>query len=76
MLLTTAAMVDNLAEKVERVSAKSRSLSIVCIQSGPRNLSIIRSSGVSAIQGCLSIEVNGKTVETFRIVCYIVSVRY
>ena len=29
---------------------------------------------ISAIQGCLSIEVNGRTVGTFRIVSYIVSV--
>ena len=42
---------------------------IVCVQSGPQKLSVIRSSGVSAIQGLLlSIGVNGKTVGTFRIV--------
>ena len=41
------------------MSAKSGSFSIVCVQLGPRKLSVIRSSGVSAIQGCLSIEVNG-----------------
>ena len=43
-------------------------LSIVCIQSGPRKLSVIRSSGVSAIEG-LRIELNGRTVGTFRINC-------
>ena len=31
---------------------------------------------MSVIQGCLSIEVNGKTVGTFRIVRYIVGVHY
>ena len=56
------------------MSTKSGSLSIVCIQLGPRKLSIIRSSGVSAIQGLLSNEVNGRTVGTFRIVRYIVGV--
>ena len=48
-------MVDNFAEKVDGISAKSGSLSIVCIQLGPLKLSIIRSNGVSAIQGLLSI---------------------
>ena len=56
-------------------STKSGLLSIVCVQLGPQKLSIIRSSEVSAIQGLLSIEVNGKTVVTFRIVRYIVGVR-
>ena len=58
-------MVDNLA--------KAGSLSIGCVEFGPRKLSIIRSSGVSAIQE--SIEVNGRTVGTFRIVRYIMGVR-
>ena len=44
----------------------------ICIQVGPRKLSTIRSSGVSAIQGLLlSIEVNGRKVGTFKIVPYI-----
>ena len=51
-------------------------MSIACVQLGPRKLSVIRSSGVSAIQGCLSIEVNGRAVRTFIIVRYIVGVRY
>ena len=38
------------------------------VQLGPRKLSVIRSSGMSAIQGLLKIEVNGRTVGTFRIV--------
>ena len=31
---------------------------------------------MSAIQGCLSVEVNGRTVGTFRIVCYIMGVQF
>ena len=50
-------------------------LSIVCVHLGQRKLSVIRSSRVSAIQGLLSIEVNGGTVGTFRIVRYILGVR-
>ena len=37
----------------QRVSAKSGSLSMVCVQLGQRKLSVIRSSGVSAIEGLL-----------------------
>ena len=55
------------------MSAKSGLLSIVCIQLGLRKLSVIQSSGVSAIQR-LHIEVNGGAVGIFRIVCYIVGV--
>ena len=57
------------------MSAKSGSLSIACVQLGPRKLSVIQSSGVSAIQG-LSIEVNGRAIRTFRIVHYIMDIRY
>ena len=35
------------------MSTKFGSLSIACVQLGPRKLSVIRSSGVSAIQGLL-----------------------
>ena len=52
------------------MSTKSGSLSIACVQLGPRKLTVIRSSGVSAVQGCLNIEVNGRTVGTSRIVLY------
>ena len=41
---------DNFAEKVDECPL---SLSIVGIQLGPRKLSIIRSSGMPAIQGLL-----------------------
>ena len=39
--------------KGRQVSAKSGSLSIASVQLGPRKLSVIWSSGVSAIQGLL-----------------------
>ena len=52
-LLTTAAMVDNCAEKFDKCP----------LNRGP------------LFRGCLSIEVNGRTVGTFRIVRYIVGVR-
>ena len=58
------------------MSAKLGSLSIACVQLGPRKLSVIRSSGVSLFRGCLRIEVNGRLIGTFRIVRYIVGVRY
>ena len=57
------------------MSAKSGSLSIACVQFGPQKLSVIQSSGVSGIQG-LRIEVNGRTVRTFRIVRYIMGVHF
>ena len=47
------------------MSTKSGLLIIVCVQFGRRELSVIR-------RGCLSIEVNGRTVGTFGIVRYIV----
>ena len=52
------------------MSAKS-GLSIVCLQLGPR---IHRVVGCPLFRGCLSIEVNGRTVGTFRIVRYIMGV--
>ena len=59
------------------MSAKSGSLSIACVQLGPRKLSVIYGvAGCPLFRGCLSIEVNGRAVGTFRIVRYIVGVRY
>ena len=46
-------MVDNLAEKVDECPLKSGSLSNACVQLGPRKQSVVRSSGVSAIQELL-----------------------
>ena len=64
------------------MSAKPGSLSIVCVRLGSQKLSIVRSNGVSAIQGLLTviilievnIEVNGRTVRG--IGRYFVSGRY
>ena len=57
------------------MSAMSGSLvNYVCVQLGPRRLFVIWSNRVSAIQGCLIIEVNGRTVGTFRIVRYVAGV--
>ena len=60
-------MVDNLAEKVdEHPLNRGCYKSIVCVLLGERKLSVIRSSGVCAIQELLnlSIEVKGSTVGT------------
>ena len=53
-----------------------RSLSIACVQLRPRNCPLYRVAWCPLCRGCLSIEVNGRTVGTFRIVRYIVGVRY
>ena len=60
------------------MSAKSGSLSIACVQLGPQKLSVIRRrvAGCPLFRDCLSIEVNGRAIGTFRIVRYIVGVRY
>ena len=52
-------MVDNLAEKVHECPLNH----IVCVQLGPWKQSVIRSRGVSTIQGLLSIEVNGRDLQ-------------
>ena len=44
---------DDLAEKVDECPLNQDPLSIVCVQLGPRKLSVIWGSGVSAIQGLL-----------------------
>ena len=72
MKLLTTAMVDNLAEKLNKCMLNGGCyISIVCIKSGPQKLSITWSGEVSAIQG---FKVSGRTVETFRIFCYIMGV--
>ena len=37
---------------------------------------LYRVAGCPLFRGCLSIEVNGRTVGTFRIVCYIMGVHF
>ena len=60
------------------MSAKSGSLSIACVQLERLKLSVIQSyvAGYLLFRGCLSVEVNGRALGTFRIVRYIVCVRY
>ena len=57
-------MVDNLAEKVNECLLNQ--LSIVCLQLGPQKLSVIRSSGVSAIQELLNYCNERKDSQDFR----------
>ena len=41
-----------------------------------KNCPLYGVAGCPLLRGCLNIEVNGRAVGTFRIVCYIVGVRY
>ena len=68
-------MVENLGEKIIECLLNWGHSILFCVQLGLRNLSILLSSTMSTIQGLLlSIEVNGRTVWTFRIVRNIFSV--
>ena len=66
---------DNLAKKVDKCPLN---WSIVRVQLGPRIQScpLYGVARCPPFRGCLSIEVNGRTVGTFGIVCYIVGVRF
>ena len=62
---------------MRRVSAKSGSLSILLAYNWDRErCPLYGAAGCPLFRGCLSIEVNGRAVGTFRIVRYIVGVRY
>ena len=54
------------------MSTKSGSLSIEYCESCP----LYGVARCLLFRGCLSIEVNGRPIGAFRIVCYIVGVRY
>ena len=58
------------------MSTKLGSLSIACIQLGSKNCLLFGVVGCPLFRGCLSIEVDGRTVGTFRIVRYIMGVRF
>ena len=58
------------------MSAKSGSLSILAYNWDCKSCSLYRVAGCPLFRGCLSIEVNGRTVGTFRIVHYIMGVRF
>ena len=47
------------------MSAKSGSLSIVHVELGPQKCPLYGVAGCPLFRGCLSIEVNGRTVGTF-----------
>ena len=67
-------MVDNLAEKVNECLL-NRGLQVLFAYNWDREgCPLYRVAGCQLLRGCLSIEVNGRTVETFRTVCYIVGV--
>ena len=53
---------------------RSGSLSTVCIQMGHKNYPLYGVAGCLMFRGCLSTEVNVKTVMTFGIVCYVMGV--
>ena len=55
--------------------AKLGLLSITCVHMGP-NCPLYRAARCPLFRGCLSIEVNGRTVGTFRIVHYIMGVYF
>ena len=53
LMSTIAVMVNNLAEKVDECPLNWGHLVYACVQLGLRKLSVIRSSGMSVIQGLL-----------------------
>ena len=75
MLLTTAAMVDNLAEKVDKCPLNRGRKVLFAYNWDRKNCPLYGVAGCPLFRGCLSIEVNGRTVRTFGIVRYIVGVR-
>ena len=58
------------------MSAKSGSLSTAAYSWDRENCPLYGVAGCPLFRGCLSIEVNGRAIGTFRIVHYIVGVRY
>ena len=66
---------DNLAEKVDECPLnRDRKVSLAHNQDH-ENCLLYGVAGCPLLRGCLSIEVNGRTVRTFGIVRYIVGVR-
>ena len=72
-LLTTAVMVDNLAKKVDECPLNWDRQVLYAYNWDCESCPLY---GVAGCPGCLSIEVNGRTVGTFGIVHYIVGVRF
>ena len=69
-------MVDNLTEKVDECPLNRGRCVLLAYNWGRENCPLYGVAGCPLFRGCLSIEVNGRAVGTFRIVRYIVGVRY
>ena len=74
-LLTTVAMVDNPAEKVDECPLNRGRYVLFVYNWDRESCPLYGVAGCPLLRGCLSIEVNRRTVGTFRIVRYIVGVR-
>ena len=75
-LLTTAVMVDNLAKKVDKCPLNRDCYVLFTYNWDRESCSLYGVARCPLFRGCLSIEVNGRTVRTFGIVHYIVGVRF
>ena len=69
-------MVANLAEKVDECPPNRGRLVLLVYNWDRKNCPLYRIAGCPLFRGCLSIEVNGRTVGTFRIARYIMGVRF
>ena len=69
-------MVDNLAEKVNDCPLNRGRWVLLAYNWDHESCPLYRVAGCLLFGGCLSIEVNGRTVGTCRIVRYIVGVRF
>ena len=68
-------MVDNLAEKIDMCSLNRGRWVLFAYNWDHKNCPLYGVAGFPLFRGCLSTEVNGRTVGSFRIVHYIVGVR-
>ena len=68
-------MVDNLAEKVDECPLNRGRYVLFAYNWDRESCLLYGAAGCPLFRGCLSIEVNGRRVGTFRIVRYIVGVR-
>ena len=75
-MLTTAAMVDNLAKKVDECPLNRGRWVLLVYNWDRENYALYGVAGCPLFRGCLGIEVNGRAIGTFRIVHYSVGVRY
>ena len=69
-------MVDNLADKVDECPLNRGRLVLLAYNWDRENCPLYGVVGCPLFRGCLSIEVNGRAIRTFRIVRYIVGVRF